>query len=654
MLDSVCTCYWVFLKKLKLVRYLIKVLIIVQTKVFFMSHHNRFAPANRFSTINDDRVPRSITGRFPYRQWVNSNHPRKENRRNHDLRETLQPRHRKQHRQPNACPPQQQQRQQHQPAQDEKKALARKFQSLCFNFLLEFFITVRLVVREKSDLSTAHEEALLRPFEKLVPRCLRDDKEAKKQFLILTSNIRKSLRSQGIEWRLRSLQNAYMACSQAATSVDPALFDEYTARAFNAASKSNSALQPIRRARDVHWNRDKSATAFFITLSDNIPFSENLSENVEKAWSNFCQALREEQLCNPNNNPNSLIPQLQAAPRATSPVLTEAENASTNELLQFAMDVSANNNQPVSSSSPVPTVNDNQAISEEPASNSSPQPTNGILQFALDLSARNNQPTATSSPLPTDNDHQVVTEEPAVTAIPSAPDNQQSTAAEEPLNLSKRRTPSPVQPTEDSHEIRGAGTKRASQPFRISPESLPAQKKQGISSSVFYGPGPSSRPSTSAFPQSNFNFQASSYANLANHAFEAQEFYEQAEDAVSNFFGTPPQPPPSPARTTAPGGVAWKVPNNPPLTWKDRTIKNKCAALAKGREWWNNECKKDENILIWSRGPSQWTCRRCKNYTTNSITKALNHVIEKHPDVSEHNRKTEQRFRDAARGWKAP
>jgi hypothetical protein len=497
-----------------------------------------------------------------------------------------------------------------------------------------------------------------------------------------------------MEWRIRSLQSAYKACGEAAAKVDESLLSEYTARAFNAASRRNSALLGIRKVRGIRWQQDMPANTFFLNICESIPKNGSLADSVSDSWHSLLTAVNEAWLSS-NFNPNPSVSQPQVAPRAPSPARMEVESMTAEPVSNIALDISNRNEVRIDTAqlhlvetmrTAIHTDTANGVVSYIPSTSKPlPEPLGTVAETVTTSESGSKNP-STSKP----------STEPIGIPIESAATHEADPAAtftvsQEVIKLLPPRPNDSVQTEPKTTESRGV--KRQGEPLpNKSP--LPAFKK-ALAADFFYGsqsfirsprprllcskPSYLDQPSTSTRPPQppsapeqpllqgshDFSFTASQMESLCHYTPDAVPPHRQSTTAavaaaVDAFLGQsqnliPSQQLPEPTvqrRATVPPTHNTHTYNV--ADWRQKKVSNKAEILRRGREWWNAEAAKTDKILIINKGPSAWACRRCDWYLTNTVTNALKHVFSTHTALSKQHHEAEQRFRDAARGWGAP
>lgn len=151
---------------------------------------------------------------------------------------------------------------------------------------------------------SAHEKVFIKNLEKFVPYELRERKEAIAMLNAFSSDALASLRSLGEELRQAACIQAFDNAATARLLTHSDDTSEYIARAFNSASRSNSAMQGIRKMHDINWEAHTQTVADAIVFATSQCTHTDLKTNITSFWSVFLDKIREQEDRSSNFNPN--------------------------------------------------------------------------------------------------------------------------------------------------------------------------------------------------------------------------------------------------------------------------------------------------------------------------------------------------------------
>ena len=271
---------------------------------------NRFvANYDGFTSINHDRPRKSMLGGFRYRDCNMPNQGRR-----HPATTSNHPR-------PRGPQGQQGPRQ---PPQLARTNPGCEYQKHVSEVLQHFQVIARVITCNHNGNDTAHERALLQKLVKFVPANIRQSQPALKELDGFHKEVVNSLRQTGVNLRTRALGHEFADAVTARLPLSIADRGEFTARAFNHASRHNSCMQGIRKSRDLQWSASPHSVIEAVSASIHAMTSTDLRENITAGWKCFRENLvalsqTEEQADRSFlSNPNPSDSQVYEAPRAST------------------------------------------------------------------------------------------------------------------------------------------------------------------------------------------------------------------------------------------------------------------------------------------------------------------------------------------------
>lgn len=466
------------------------------------------------------------------------------------------------------------------------------FENAVSSLLQHFLVLARIETSSKLKTETKHEQFLMKPILKLIPRAIRDNAEALDQLAEFRTNVSGAIRSQGVEWRsLAFWLNYQEAATQLQRGVSISNRNDRLARAFNNAVHHNSVMLPIRKSKAIRFDRDRNHVINAVHIGFRAMQHGDLKRNIASGWASLLKALESDNCTDqPLPNPTPLSgPALQVS---TASVADTVANIS----MRVATIVSPRQLSPVQeatsrpSSTPLFTQSTESAaqVGSSPSSPAQASSTE-VYMASPQTASRTATPPAPSRtatpPPPTFSEFPYV---PGLDDVQAAPNRQLSNATPPPSIVPPVAPPPPM-----------VSFSQVAAALRVA-NSAPTTVRQPLI--------------TTAMSQ------------------QRQPTIPRTQQPVK--FTNPERPT---------QGAKRKCPDETPPR---RTVINKQAHGQWIRSWWRKYLANNPDVPIVNLGPGKWQCSECF-FIPNNVACLVNHIVGNHPRFSSATATASQLFRTA-------